>query len=479
MKKFLLFFFVLIAILHINAQSIVNEILKGNPPSSSSAEVIGCGHFSLMEAKNQQIVNYIESMDQQMLQIKKNIAHQKEMRSFGEDEVVKIQMVFHVVYNNEDENIPDSVLYNQVKILNESFRRTNADTVNTRSEFRNLVGDSKIEFELAQKDPAGNPSNGIVRHSTNVEYFGGILPYAAHQQQEIVDWITDSLYYNLFRITKDGLGGSDAWDTDRYFNVWIGDLRIFEPKFNNFEELVFFALGTPPMEKMLHWPDSVMEVFKDFEQGVLIHYPIVGGNNPNLLPPPYQPYNNLVKSGKVLVHEAGHYLGLRHIWGDGDCSFDDFIDDTPNANSDSQWACNHNRNTCVDDIFGLDLPDMVENYMDYSNGACQNSFTKGQIEMMRYILAQYRGNTLGLERSTLSSDFNLYPNPTSQKVYLQSPAVSSLLKVYIYNPLGQLIYKEEHKNMDIITLDLEGEKGLYLVKVLSKGQQTTFKVLKH
>ncbi|MFN5911951.1 MAG: M43 family zinc metalloprotease, partial [Bacteroidota bacterium] len=69
-------------------------------------------------------------------------------------------------------------------------------------------------------------------------------------------------------------------------------------------------------------------------------------------------------AGRTCVHEVGHYLGLRHIWGDGDCSQEDGIDDTPNADSQSNQDCDVTRNTCTDNIAGTDLPDMVENYMD-------------------------------------------------------------------------------------------------------------------
>ena len=69
---------------------------------------------------------------------------------------------------------------------------------------------------------------------------------------------------------------------------------------------------------------------------------------------------------------------------------DDFIADTPNANNHSNWGCNLNSNTCVDNIEGVDLPNMVENYMDYSSGTCQNSFTIGQADVMRAVLDVYR-----------------------------------------------------------------------------------------
>ena len=98
---------------------------------------------------------------------------------------------------------------------------------------------------------------------------------------------------------------------------------------------------------------------------------ISGGNNPNSFTAPYTAFNGLTTTGKILVHEAGHYLGLRHIWGDGDCNHDDFISDTPKSINHAGFICNYNANTCVDNINGVDLNDMVENYMDYSSANCQ------------------------------------------------------------------------------------------------------------
>lgn len=481
MKNSLLFVFMIFAFSQLNAQSVINEILKGNNPSDTinASNVMGCGQFDMMKNINHSIPGYIDSMNNNMRTIQQKIENKFTEKTLGADEVAKIQVVFHVLYNNEDQNIPDSVLLNQIQVLNDCFRRTNADTVNTRPEFHDLVGDSKIEFELASTDPQGNPTNGIVRKYTSVEYFGGVLPYSQGQNQEIIDWINDSLYYNYFRLTKDELGGDDAWDSEKYLNVWIGDLRILEPAFNNFKEIVFFALATPPNENLANWPDSLLQVFNSYEQGVLIHYPTVGANNPNMLPNPYSAYNSIIKSGKLLVHEIGHYLGLRHIWGDGDCSVDDFISDTPNADSDSQWGCNFSRNTCVDNINGIDLPDMVENYMDYSSGSCQNSFTKGQIEFMRYVLGEYRENILSIKPNQKNEEFLVYPNPTSDKIYIRTAnKTNSEINVSVFNSLGKQLINRVFTGNEPMELTLSNESGSYIVRIVSGNSISNFKVIK-
>ena len=90
--------------------------------------------------------------------------------------------------------------------------------------------------------------------------------------------------------------------------------------------------------------------------------------------------------------------------GDDGCDVDDGIEDTPNASDQAGYICDFTKNTCDGDNFGSsgeDLPDMVENYMDYSPDACLNMFTNGQINVMRNILEISRPNLIN-ESTTLN-----------------------------------------------------------------------------
>ena len=94
--------------------------------------------------------------------------------------------------------------------------------------------------------------------------------------------------------------------------------------------------------------------------------------------------------GRTATHEVGHYLNLRHIWGDGGCNVDDFVADTPNASGPNYTGtpCTFpGRNSCTPKgkPGQPDDPDMFQNYMDYSDDTCMNLFTEGQKVRMRAI----------------------------------------------------------------------------------------------
>jgi hypothetical protein len=111
--------------------------------------------------------------------------------SVNRSAVVTIPVVIHIVWhtNRPEENLPDSVIEDQIRVLNESYRFTNADKGNLRDTFNSIVGDAMIEFELA----------GVVRVETTSN-FG---------------------FNNTDNAKKSATGGSDAWDTEQFLNIWV------------------------------------------------------------------------------------------------------------------------------------------------------------------------------------------------------------------------------------------------------------------
>ncbi|MDJ0644461.1 MAG: zinc metalloprotease [Flavobacteriaceae bacterium] len=80
--------------------------------------------------------------------------------------------------------------------------------------------------------------------------------------------------------------------------------------------------------------------------------------------------------GRTGTHEVGHYLNLRHIWGDGRCNRDDFVEDTPKSDRSNGGCPTFPTTHCKS-------ADMTMNYMDYTYDACMYMFTDGQRNRMR------------------------------------------------------------------------------------------------
>ncbi len=233
--------------------------------------------------------------------------------------VVTIPVVFHVIYANATQNIPDSEILEQLQVLNDDFRRTNADQDNLWPQ----AADTEIEFCLATRDPNGAPSDGILRVPTTVSSFGS----------------NDGMKFS-------SSGGSDAWPADEYLNFWVCNLG------GGLLGYAQFPGGNPATD------------------GVVCGYPFVGIDGPGA-----GAYN----LGRTGTHEVGHWLNLRHIWGDGPCGSDDFVADTPESDG-ANYGCALGHISCSTE-------DMVQNYMDYSDDGCMNVFSQGQGDRMQATFA--------------------------------------------------------------------------------------------
>lgn len=351
--------------------------------------------------------------------------------------VYEIPVVFHVVWNTDAQNLADSVIQSQLDVLNEDYRRMNADAALTREEFLPIAGDAEIEFFLADIDPQGNPTDGIDRVYTENEGW----------QLNIFDLST------LDNVKRSSEGGADAWDTNEYLNIWICNIQ------GNWLATIF-GYAYPP-EGHPNWPAGSSAPEPGLE-GVVLHYPVVGRNNPHHMDDDFAGNDK----GRAATHEVGHYLGLRHTWGDGlfqGCTVDDEIEDTPNCATAANYNCNFSLNTC-DDGEG-DMPDNIENYMDYNEDACLNMFTNGQIDVMRVVLEEFRPELIdGVIASTTESELssmNVFPNPAHE---IMNVSLSENEVLNIRDLEGRLVYSNLHQ-AGLSTVDLsELRPGLYLVQ---------------
>jgi hypothetical protein len=290
--------------------------------------------------------------------------------SIGISGLIVIPVVVHVLYNKSAENIPDEQILSQIQILNEDFRRTNPDNNNTPSIFQGIAADVQIEFKLATLNPSGNPTTGIVRKYTSATSFSA----------------NDAMKYN-------SSGGSSAWNPSKYLNIWVCNLSSYL----GYATFPGSSAGKP-------------------EDGIVVHYRAFGDIGTNL----YTKYN----LGRTATHEVGHYLNLRHIWGDGGCGVDDGVTDTPlsgGANYNGLPCTFPGPNSC--NTGAGDLPDMFQNYMDYSDDACMNLFTNGQKTRMRLLFES--GGLRENLRDTNSYYLELVSTESGTKTYTSLGSISS------------------------------------------------------
>ncbi len=381
---------------------------------------------------------YLDRLDNQFPGTKERVEHVTDHANYrSRSGTVTIPVVFHVVYKAAVENLSSNYLNAQIDLLNQCYARTNSDTTNMRSIFQSRVGSSKVRFILDQ----------VIRVSTTLTSF---------------DASSTSGFANSDIVKQTGSGGSDAISPDSKLNVWICDLT--KDGSNTLIGYAYPPAGAP------NWTAGSQAPTPAFD-GVVIDYMDIGG-------PLKQPvgYSSGFR-GKALVHEIGHYLGLRHIWGDdggacqGQAGFkDDGLSDTPVAGDYSNFDCNKTKNSCVET--SGDLLDMVENYMDYSSATCQNSFTKMQISAMEYVLDNIRVNVhipLGVSMTeTVSKKIELYPNPVSDILYMQIENIEyEKVHLAISNTLGQSIFSTVHrKSLSPLEINTHNfAKGIYFINV--------------
>ncbi len=262
-------------------------------------------------------------MDQIEVHTQKRILDKQNYQGKVDGNIITIPVVVHVIYSNTNENISDAQIQSQIDVLNEDFRRTNSDADNKWSQ----AADTQIEFALATVDPNGNTTTGITRKSSSTTAWG----------------TNDAM-------KRSSQGGVDPWDSSEYLNMWVCNIG------SGLLGYAQFPGGSAATDGVVMGPNY----FGSSDKGSGFY-----------LSSPFD-------KGRTTTHEVGHFLNLRHIWGDGACGVDDFVTDTPSSDA-ANYGCASTHTSCGS-------LDMVENYMDYSDDSCMNLFTAGQTTRMRTVL---------------------------------------------------------------------------------------------
>ncbi len=260
-----------------------------------------------------------------------------------------IPVVFHIIHEGGPENISRAQCLNQLDLLNLDFRRLNPDAANTPAPFQSLGADSEVEFRIATLDPAGNCTDGVVR-----------------------------VFSPLTNNARNNVKALSYWPSNKYLNIWI--VKSIENTSGTSGIVIGFA----------QFPGGAAAT-----DGVVMRHDYTGDTGTA---------TNSNNAGRTATHEVGHWLNLRHIWGDATCG-SDFVADTPTQQGPNQSNCpTFPSITCNNGPNG----DMFTNYMDYTNGTCQNIFTIGQAARMDAAL-----NSSVSNRNNLWSSANLIATGTT------------------------------------------------------------------
>ena len=304
--------------------------------------------------------------------------------------VYTIPVVFHVINNGEaigtGSNVSQAAIQSQIDILNEDFRKK----IGSHGYNTNAVGaDSQIEFCLAQRRPDGSAFTtgqaGVNRINRTTAGFSA-PPYS----DTYVDATIKPYTYNNGVVSS-----TRGWSPNKYLNIWLCNLTGGILGYAQFPESPIGGIGCGATSLAT---DGVVFMYNSIGKSSVTHNAA--------------PYNE----GRTATHEIGHWLGLRHIWGDatGTCGLDDFCNDTPIA-ADANYSCPTGTNSCT----AFPGNDMIENYMDYTDDLCMNVFTNDQKTRMRIVL-----EATPMRMNLINSDACTPPNPNDASI------------VDILNPLG-------------------------------------------
>ncbi len=409
--------------------------------AQTKADAFLCGHDFVLNINEKTYPGYKEKVSIAFNEASHTMKNMHAQRN----DILTIPVVVHIVWKNEVENLHDSIIESQLKVLNKAYRLQNEDKENIRTIFKDLQEDAGIEFKLAE----------VKRVKTSASF--------ALSLNGLPD-----------KVKQSGQGGSNALDPDRYLNIWVCKIQPIP-----FIGGQILGYAYPPAG-LSNWPEGSEAPSKDLE-GLVIDYRVFGANNPNILTVNGQMHDAV---GRTTVHEVGHYLGLRHIWGDGggifggdSCAEDDGISDTPNQGAQTAGGCDKTLNTCIDPE-GNDLPDMIENYMDYSGERCQNTFTKEQVGLMRSVLMTQRQLLLSdTDQYSIKTPLKVYPNPVDTWLNISLDNIDQIEHIELFSQSGHFIRTiGKHPTKQIDFTDLA--EGIYFIRVYFPNEVRVIKVAK-
>ena len=291
-----------------------------------------CSTMEVLDRLMKEDPDYQERLNQIELQVQDYLKSNPERDNL----IINIPVVVHVVYRTTAQNISTSQIQSQINVLNADFRKLNSDVSGVPQAFAGLATDCQINFCLATRDPNGAVTTGITRTKT-----------------------TKTSFSTNDYVKKTSRGGKDPWPASSYLNIWVCNLSGG-------------VLGYAQFPGGSATTDGVVIGYKYFGTTGAATYPF-----------------NL---GRTATHEVGHWLNLRHIWGDDGtgCTGSDLVSDTPNQGGYNFGCPSFPKVSCSNGPNG----DLFMNYMDYTDDRCMFMFTTGQSGRMNATISGTRASLL-------------------------------------------------------------------------------------
>lgn len=286
------------------------------------------------------------------------------MRGVTADTLV-IPVVFHLVDDaTKLAGIPDRSIYDQVEILNIAYNgvKVNAYSKVIPGSIYSRKGNIPIRFVLARRAPDGSLTSGIERRANTTP--------------------------DRVSIKSTASGGLDAWDTNKYLNIWVGT----------------FTGGDDGLLGIATFP------FTDTEgpQGVVVGIstmPYTSGISRSYYPS--------YAEGATLVHEIGHFFYLYHTFGDSYvCNNNDFRiepgwplpfgagpegDDTPEEKADNMGNAHYGNPSMsyTDGCTSFPGGEMYGSFMNYFDDRALFMFSDGHRKRVVGCIQLYRSTLAG------------------------------------------------------------------------------------
>lgn len=318
-------FFIIVSLWGCNKQensvAVTDHIQDNHSPIDGAARKRNCVSHELLQEQLKADPGLARRMRDIELLTEKVIRNPAAYRLLA-DGSIEIPVHVNVLYRTAAENISNAQIQSQIDVLNEDYGGTNADKSLVPTLFNSVfAGNTRIRFTW-------DAATGLTRRSTTK-----------------TSWRTND------DMKKSSKGGIDPTSPATKLNMWACTLG------NSLLGYAQFPGGAPSTD------------------GVVILNTAFGRTGTAAAP-----FNR----GRTATHEVGHWLNLRHIWGDANCGSDQ-VGDTP-PHRTANYGCPGVLNvTCTSNATtnpnGF-TREMTMNYMDYTDDACMYMFTSGQSARM-------------------------------------------------------------------------------------------------